>query len=150
MGARAAGAGLSGGYRAGRRYAEYKNWRERQRRTAVRHRYCRRLRIALATWHASLDRSEGRLATLRAVDRILVLHHGQLAEEGSHEELLRREGGIYRALLEELQARRFPCLAETLRLSKTRRLTIAASVWLGLSTSSLRWVGAPGLSGGSP
>lgn len=41
-------------------------------------------------------------------------------------------GGIYRALLEELQARRFPCLHESLRLSKPRRLAIAASAWFGL------------------
>ncbi len=53
-------------------------------------------------------------------------------------------GGIYRALLEELQARRFPCLHETpLRLSKPRRLTIAASAWIGLPTPTLRW-SAPG------
>ena len=39
-----------------------------------------------------------RLATVRDVDRILVLHHGQLTEQGSHDELVRREGGIYRTL----------------------------------------------------
>jgi phytoene synthase len=48
-------------------------------------------------------------------------------------------GGIYRALLEELQARRFPCLRESLRLSKRRRLAIAASAWLGLSAPVVRW-----------
>lgn len=41
-----------------------------------------------------------RLATLREVNRILVLHHGRLVEQGSHEELLRLERGIYRALYE--------------------------------------------------
>lgn len=39
-----------------------------------------------------------RLATLREVGRILVLHHGQLREQGTHEELIALEGGIYRAL----------------------------------------------------
>jgi phytoene synthase len=40
-------------------------------------------------------------------------------------------GRIYRALLAELQRRDFPCLGETLRLSRRRRLAIAASTWLG-------------------
>jgi ABC-type multidrug transport system fused ATPase/permease subunit len=38
-----------------------------------------------------------RLSTIRHVDRILVLHRGQLAEEGTHERLLAR-GGIYTKL----------------------------------------------------
>jgi ATP-binding cassette subfamily B protein len=41
-----------------------------------------------------------RLATVRAADRIVVLHHGRIREEGSHEELVRLEGGLYRALHE--------------------------------------------------
>lgn len=40
-------------------------------------------------------------------------------------------GGIYRALLEELQRRRFPCSEEPVRLSKPRRLMIASAAWLG-------------------
>lgn len=40
-------------------------------------------------------------------------------------------GRIYRDLLEQLQARGFPCLGEPLRLSRRRRLAIAAATWLG-------------------
>ncbi len=39
-----------------------------------------------------------RLTTVRTADRILVLHQGRLVELGSHEELLRMERGVYRAL----------------------------------------------------
>jgi len=39
-----------------------------------------------------------RLATVQGVDRILVLHHGRLVEEGSHDELSRLAEGIYRKL----------------------------------------------------
>ncbi len=42
-----------------------------------------------------------RLNTIRMVNRILVLHHGELVEEGTHETLVRRDG-IY-ARLYELQ-----------------------------------------------
>ena len=38
---------------------------------------------------------------MQSADRILVLHHGELREEGSHAELL-EEGGLY-ARLHELQ-----------------------------------------------
>jgi len=44
-----------------------------------------------------------RLATVRDADRILVLHHGELREDGSHDALVRLDGGIYRTLV-ELQA----------------------------------------------
>jgi phytoene synthase len=37
--------------------------------------------------------------------------------------------GIYRDLLETLRARGFPCLASPLRLSKPRRLAVAARSW---------------------
>lgn len=39
-----------------------------------------------------------RLATVRSADRILVLHRGEVREQGSHEDLVRIEDGIYRAL----------------------------------------------------
>ncbi len=40
-----------------------------------------------------------RLSTIRNADRILVIHHGELREEGTHEDLL-AVGGIYRKLYE--------------------------------------------------
>ena len=40
-----------------------------------------------------------RLSTIQNADRILVLHHGQIHEEGTHEALLRR-GGLYARLCE--------------------------------------------------
>jgi ATP-binding cassette subfamily B protein len=40
-----------------------------------------------------------RLSTVRDADRIVVIHRGRVAEEGTHEELLRREG-LYRTLYE--------------------------------------------------
>jgi ATP-binding cassette, subfamily B, multidrug efflux pump len=42
-----------------------------------------------------------RLSTVQTADRIIVLHHGELREEGTHEALLRR-GGLY-ARLHQLQ-----------------------------------------------
>ncbi|MBI4522161.1 MAG: ABC transporter ATP-binding protein [Gemmatimonadetes bacterium] len=47
-----------------------------------------------------------RLSTVQNADRIIVMHHGEIREEGSHEELLER-GGIY-ARLHELQFERAP------------------------------------------
>lgn len=43
-------------------------------------------------------------------------------------------GRIYRALLDELHRQGFPCLGPALRLSKPRRLAIAARTWLGGGT----------------
>ena len=47
-----------------------------------------------------------RLSTVHRADRILVLHHGELREHGSHQELL-DQGGLY-ARLHELQFARPP------------------------------------------
>ncbi|TCR87801.1 ABC transporter ATP-binding protein [Rhizobium sp. BK376] len=41
-----------------------------------------------------------RLSTVRALDRLLVFEHGQIAEEGTHASLIRRKSGIYRGLFE--------------------------------------------------
>lgn len=54
-----------------------------------------------------------RLSTVQGVDRILVFHHGELRETGSHHELL-EEGGLY-ARLHELQ------FASRARASETTR-----------------------------
>ncbi len=39
-----------------------------------------------------------RLATVRSADTILVLHRGEIREQGSHQDLVRIEDGIYRTL----------------------------------------------------
>jgi ATP-binding cassette subfamily B protein len=41
-----------------------------------------------------------RLATVRMLDRILVFHNGEVVEEGRHDDLVRKAGGIYRRLFE--------------------------------------------------
>jgi ATP-binding cassette, subfamily B, multidrug efflux pump len=40
-----------------------------------------------------------RLSTIRSADTILVFHHGEIRERGTHEELM-GEGGLYRKLYE--------------------------------------------------
>ncbi|HLD07908.1 MAG TPA: ABC transporter ATP-binding protein [Candidatus Peribacterales bacterium] len=44
-----------------------------------------------------------RLSTIKKVDRILVIEHGEIVEEGTHSALIRKEGGVYRGFY-ELQA----------------------------------------------
>lgn len=50
-----------------------------------------------------------RLATIRGADRIIVLHRGEIAEQGSHDELLAQRGRYYRLWL--LQQREVPAEA---------------------------------------
>ena len=60
-------------------------------------------RIEEATDRLMQDRTSlviaHRLSTVQGADRILVMHHGRLVEEGSHQELLAQEG-LYRRLHE--------------------------------------------------
>jgi ABC-type multidrug transport system fused ATPase/permease subunit len=46
-----------------------------------------------------------RLSTIRQADRIVYLREGQVVEQGSHEELMRRESGAYRRFVELEQGR---------------------------------------------
>jgi ATP-binding cassette subfamily B protein len=41
-----------------------------------------------------------RLSTVRKLDRLLVFDRGRIVEEGSHEQLIKRDSGIYRRLFE--------------------------------------------------
>jgi len=41
-----------------------------------------------------------RLSTVRALDRLLVFDKGKVVEEGTHEALVKRDGGVYRRLFE--------------------------------------------------
>ncbi len=52
-----------------------------------------------------------RLSTVRSLDRILVFDRGEIVEQGTHETLTMRPGGIYRGLF-ELQATEFISAAE--------------------------------------
>ena len=39
-----------------------------------------------------------RLSTLRDADKLIVIEHGKIAEEGTHKELLAKEDGVYNKL----------------------------------------------------
>jgi len=60
----------------------------------------RRIAEALARLHGKVTviAIAHRLSTIRAADRIFVLNHGRVAEQGTHEALMAIEGGIYQRL----------------------------------------------------
>jgi ATP-binding cassette subfamily B multidrug efflux pump len=60
----------------------------------------RRVAQALAKLHGQVTviAIAHRLSTIRAADRIFVLNHGRLAEQGTHDQLMAIEGGIYQRL----------------------------------------------------
>jgi len=55
-----------------------------------------------------------RLSTVRMLDRILVFDRGRVVEEGTHDQLVQREGGTYRRLFERQALRLFVDDADTL------------------------------------
>ena len=61
-----------------------------------------------------------RLSTLRRADRLVVMEHGQLVEQGQHQELLDRQGAYWR--LYEAQARRAEAEHGLVSTSDTREV----------------------------
>ncbi len=56
-----------------------------------------------------------RLSTIKKADRIIVMHHGEIREQGTHRELLAKQEGLYRRLY-ELQYRGQDKLEATLQV----------------------------------
>jgi ABC-type multidrug transport system fused ATPase/permease subunit len=44
-----------------------------------------------------------RLSTIRQANNIVALHHGQIVETGTHDDLIRRPDGFYRKLYQTQQ-----------------------------------------------
>jgi ABC transporter fused permease/ATP-binding protein len=60
-----------------------------------------------------------RLATVRKADRIFVIQEGSVVEEGTHAELVEREGGVYRMLSELQFDREESPASQTIREQRT-------------------------------
>ena len=90
-----------------------------------------------------------RLSTVRKLDRLLVFDRGRIVEEGTHDELIRADRGIYRRLFErqalELTQglRRRRSRAETKRGPRAGSPLAAASggrSYFGSRTLSMTWI----------
>jgi len=77
-----------------------------------------------------------RLSTIRNVDRILVMHNGQIVEEGTHEELLAKGGLYYKLYL--LQYQTAPAAAAASRTAEYQ-----VDMENGLRPESLQRPGVP-------